>query len=167
VIETARRSLEKLIGERWHALGRAADLVWLEFGPRRDVVDHRGETREVGEYALHVQCSWRVLDEDQLVTGSADIYRPRPGWTGEGDFDWDVQGANRFDGRAGKLTAHLADEPVVVTSVDVTEWGDLVISLSHGFRVDVLRTGSVQEEGWRFFRPYRDDDHVVVFEPRR
>ena len=162
VIEAARRSVSRLIGERWHFVGRAADLVWLHFGTPRPVVDLRGDTREVGEYALHLQCPWRVLDGDQLVTGSSDIYRPRPGWTG--DFDWDVQGANRFDVRAAKLTALLADEPVVVTSVEVTAWGDLAVSLSDGFRIETVRTGSVREEDWRFFRPGRDDDHVVVFE---
>ncbi|GAA3633548.1 hypothetical protein GCM10022267_20360 [Lentzea roselyniae] len=128
------------------------------------MADHNGKTREVAEYALHVQCPWRVLDGDQLVTGSYDVHQPGPGWTGDGEFDWDVQGANRFDARAGKLTAYLAAEPVVVTSAEVTAWGDLTISLSDDFRIDVLRTGSVRHEEWRFFRPYRDDDHVVVFE---
>ncbi|RAS68964.1 hypothetical protein C8D87_1021042 [Lentzea atacamensis] len=51
-----------------------------------------------------------------------------------------------------------------MTSAEVTAWGDLTISLSGDFRIDVLRTGSVRHEEWRFFRPYRDDDHVVVFE---
>jgi hypothetical protein len=27
-----------------------------------------------------------------------------------------------------------------------------------------LRTGSVRHEEWRFFRPYLEHDHVVVFE---
>jgi hypothetical protein len=31
------------------------------------------------------------------VTGASDIRVPPPGWTGDGDFDRDVQGANRFD----------------------------------------------------------------------
>ncbi|WP_112264828.1 hypothetical protein [Lentzea terrae] len=151
VIEVARRSLHELVGERWRAFGRAADLLWLGFGASRDVIDHSGESRQVSDYAVHVQCPWRVLDGDQLVTGSSDIYS-------------DVQGVNRFDARAARLTAYLADKPVVVTSTQVTAWGDLTISFSDGLRIEALRTGSVRHEEWRFFRPYLEHDHVVVFE---
>lgn len=166
VIEAARRFLAVLIGERWSYVGRASSLVWMGFGAPRLVTGRGGGTRTVAEYALHLQCPWRVFDGDELVTGSNDVYVPRPGWTGDGDFDWDVQGANRFDVRARKLTAHLSDEEVVVTAVGVAVWGDLTFSLSNGFRIDVLRVGSVPDkEHWRFFRPYRDEEHVVVFDP--
>ncbi|WP_156213199.1 hypothetical protein [Lentzea aerocolonigenes] len=164
-MEAARQSLEELVGERWNAIGRAADLLWLGFGNRHEVVNHRGETREVSKYALHVQCPWRVRFDDQLVTGSSDIYRPGPDWIGEDDFDWDVQGVNLFDMRASELAERLTSEAVVVASVEVTTWGDLAISLSNGYQVEVLRTGSVREEDWRFFKPYSANDHVVVFEP--
>ncbi len=43
--------------------------------------------------------------------------------------------------------------------------GDLTISLTDGFRIDVLRVGSVREEDWRFLSPHRDEEHVVVFKP--
>ncbi|MGW6936291.1 hypothetical protein ACWGE0_39960 [Lentzea sp. NPDC054927] len=162
VIEAARRSTAELIGERWLYIGRACDLVWLGFGPYREVTDHRGETREIGEYALHLQCPWRVTHGDRLVTRSSHIYVPGPDWTGDGDFDWDVQGANRFDARAGQLTEFLAGGRIVVTSVEVTSLGDLTVSLSDGFRLEVRRDGVVRDEDWRFFRPYRDDEHVVV-----
>lgn len=161
VAEAARRSLERVIGERWRCAGRAGNIVWLGFGPSRTVIDSRGEAREISEYALHVQCPFRVLDGDQLVTGSSDIYEPGPGWDGDGEFDWDVQGANWFDVRARKLDAYLAEDLVVVTSVDVTAWGDLTISLSDDFRIEVRRAGSAHREHWRFFQPYRDVDHVV------
>lgn len=163
-IEAARRSLAGLIGERWRWAGRACDLVWLGFGPSREVTGHGGRTREITEYALHLQCPWRVSSGERRVMGASEVYEPRPGWTG--DFDWDVQGANRFDVRAGELTAHLARERIVVRSVEVTERGDLTVALSGGLRIEALRAGSAREESWRFFRPYRDDDHVVVFEER-
>jgi hypothetical protein len=48
-----------------------------------------------------------------------------------------------------------------VTSVDVTAWGDLTISLSDDFQIEVRKAGSAHREHWRFFQPYRDVDHVV------
>ncbi|GAB2854359.1 hypothetical protein [Lentzea nigeriaca] len=164
MIEEARRSLANLVGERRQYVGRAAGLIWVGFGALRVVTGHNGRTREIAEYALHLQCPWRLLDGDEVVTGSYDVHQPRPGWSGDDDFDWDVQGANRFDARARKLTAYLAEESVVVTAADVTAWCDLTISFSDGLRLDALRTGSVRHEEWRFFRPYRDDEQVVVFQ---
>jgi hypothetical protein len=45
------------------AVGRAGSLVWCQFGARRTVTDRQGEQREVGAYALHVDCPWRLTDD--------------------------------------------------------------------------------------------------------
>lgn len=160
-METARQSLAGLVGERWRRVGRACDLVWLGFGPTREVTGHRGGTREICEYALHLQCRWRLCLGERRITGASDVYLPPVGWAGEGEFDWDVQGANRFDVRAAKLTTRLDAQQVLVTSVEVTEEGSLTVHLTGGLRIEAPR-GASESEDWRFFRPYRDEDHVVV-----
>lgn len=161
VIDAARRSLADLVGARWRYAGRACDLVWLGFGPVLELPDHRGATREVAEFALHLQGPWRVYLGDERLTGASDIHLPPPGWTGEGEFDWDVQGANRFDVRAAALTTHLGGAEVVVTSVELDADGDLTVFLSDGFLIEA-RCGDSGREDWRFFRPGNDDDHVVM-----
>ncbi|MCX2952131.1 hypothetical protein [Lentzea sp. NEAU-D7] len=161
VIDAARRSLAGLVGERWRCVGRACDLVWLGFGAVLELPDHRGGTREVAEFALHLQGAWRVHLGDERLTGASDIRLPPPGWTGDGEFDWDVQGTNRFDVRAAKLTTHLRGAQVVVTSVEVDGDGDLTVFLSDGFRIEA-RCGGSGREGWRFFRPGDIDSHVVM-----
>lgn len=137
-METARQSLAELVGERWRGAGRAGDLVWLGSGPIREVTDHRGGTREIAEYALHLQCRWRLYLGETRVLGASDVYLPPSGRTGDGEFDWDVQGANRFDVLAAKLTTRLDAEQIEAPRGD---------------------SGS---EDWRFFRPHRDEDHVVM-----
>ncbi|WP_086663056.1 hypothetical protein [Lentzea kentuckyensis] len=160
-METARQSLAELVGERWRRVGRACDLVWLGFGPIREVTDQWGSARETSEYALHLQCGWRLCLGERRLTGSSDVYLPPSGWTGEGEFDWDVQGPNRFDVLAAKLRTSLEAEPVLVTSVEVTTAGSLTVHLSGGLRIEAPR-GDSGSEDWRFFRPYRDEDHVVM-----
>jgi hypothetical protein len=160
-MEMARRSLAELAGERWRRVGRACDLVWLGFGPIREVSDHRGGTRQISEYALHLQCRWRLYLGERRITGASDVCLPPSGWSGEGEFDWDVQGANRFDVRAAKLTTRLDAERILVTAVEVTEEGSLTVLLTGGLRIEAPR-GDSGSEDWRFFRPYRDEDHVVM-----
>lgn len=109
------------------------------------MVDERGP-RSVNEFAVHVQCLFRVFDADQLVLASGDMT------------------SDRFDRRATRLRSLLAEESHVVTSVEMTTWGDLTIGLTDGLRIEVVVDSSRLEEHWRFFRPYRDDDHLVVFD---
>ena len=96
--EQVQKALQVLIGKPLWSSGRAADLEWFQFGQRKTVKGVRGDTKEVGEYAIHVQCAWRMRHSDQVVVASRDLYYPATETDGPvQDFDWDVQGANRRD----------------------------------------------------------------------
>ena len=138
-----------LVGERWRRAGRACDLVWLVFG------------HEPAEFALHLQCRWRVFCGEERCTGSGDVYLPPSGQAAD-DFDWDVQGANRFDLKAAELTSYLEANEVVVTEVEISGEGDLTIRLTDGFVIDARATRPADGEDWRFFRRNSDESHVVV-----
>ena len=67
---------------------------------RKDFSNQKGKTEEVAEYALHIQCSWRIVKGNKIVVASRDFYSPRTGLDDENEyFEWDVQGNNRFDER--------------------------------------------------------------------
>src|ERR1700722_104032 len=51
----------------------AADLKNFQFGKIRPNPSGKGT---VGDFALHVQCSWRLVTNDHILTGSADYYEP-------------------------------------------------------------------------------------------
>ena len=71
--------MSPLVGKPLWDAGRAADLLWLALGPRQTIQDFRGKPREVGEYALHVQCAWRFVQGEKvwwaiaICTTRADI----------------------------------------------------------------------------------------------
>src|SRR4051794_18430335 len=97
-----QEALNEIVGMPLWALGRAADLAWFEFGSRRTVQGTKG-VKEVGDYALHVVCAWRITHADKIVTGRGDIFCT-PSETSEPtppDFDW--QQGNRFDEIAEQL----------------------------------------------------------------
>ena len=70
--------VSELIGKAMWACGRAADMATFQFGGPRPVVDFYGRPREVGEYALHVQCPWRIVRDGLAADGErAGIGRQR------------------------------------------------------------------------------------------
>ena len=157
-----QEALSVLIGQPLWSSGRAADLEWFQFGRRKTVQDSRGKSREVGEYALHVQCAWRMRHGDQIVVASRDLYSPpeesddRPD-----DFNWDVQGANRRDKRIAELFLNEARQ-FLVQKIEVGAAGSFTIGLKDDYALDVFPDDSLSGEHWRIFKPYAGEPHFVV-----
>jgi hypothetical protein len=67
-------ALGVLVGLPLWALGRSVDLAWFEFGSKRIAKGWKGLEKEVGDYALHVQCAWRITLQEKIVIGHGDIF---------------------------------------------------------------------------------------------
>ena len=90
--------LRVVIGLPLTAAGRVADLEWFQFGRLREVPAHGGKTKSIGDYALHVQCAWRIRSATQIIVASQDRYCPADEAQVPGtQFDWDIAGGNRCD----------------------------------------------------------------------
>jgi hypothetical protein len=154
------QALGPLVSLPLWALGRSVDLAWFEFGSRRSVKGSKGIEKEVGDYALHVQCAWRITHSEKVIIGCGDIFsvpqestEPIPG-----DFDW--QKGNRFDRIAADL---LQNESLtlVVLSVNASDAGSFSIGLQDGYNLEVFPDHSESGEHWRFFKPYTAEPHFV------
>lgn len=162
--EAIRSQIGKLIGLNLQYAGRASNLFWLGFGELISVT-RRGKTEELAEYALDIQCSWRIIKDNKILVGSRDFYSPRTGWNEENDdFDWDVQGNNRFDERIESFIENTK-EHVAVERVEPDEVGGLKIFLSQGYLLEVFPDTSEDDEYsefWRFFNQRENSPHFVV-----
>ena len=150
-----------LVGMPLWSLGRAADLAWFEFGSRRTVKDWKGKEKEVGDYALHVQCPWRIRLGDSIVVGRGDIFCT-PEETSEptpADFDW--QKANRFDRVVLELFQNESRQ-FTVRAVESGGAGSLTIELEDGYQLEIFPHDSESDEHWRFFQPQTEEPHFVV-----
>ena len=113
---------DKLQGLPLWDWGRAANLIWFEFGARRTVTGHtRNEQRVVGEWALHVQCAWRLTSPSGIEVAYQDIYYPA---SSEGnmdldEFDWDRQGKNRCDEKLATIWGTGNEGRITVTNAVV------------------------------------------------
>ncbi|WP_224771222.1 hypothetical protein [Metabacillus idriensis] len=97
--EAIEVELGKIMGLKLQYAGRSSDLFWLGFGEIVQII-RRGRAEETAEYALHIQCSWRITLDNKIVLASGDFYSPNSEWDDlNEDFDWDIQGNNRFDER--------------------------------------------------------------------
>ncbi len=65
--------LHVLVGHPIVDCWRVANMQIFEFGPRTQIVNRKGEDVEIGEFRLHVQCRWRLVDAEKIIFGSDDI----------------------------------------------------------------------------------------------
>ena len=148
-----------LIGKPLWRCTRTADMACFQFGARHGHKTSEGHDCEVGDYALHVQCSWRMIRGDEILVGRADLYEPPDALKNEaeGYFDW--QKENLQDAKVAKLfTDDKRQFTVVGTALRAA--GKLDILFDDELRLEVFPDSSVGDEGvehWRLFAPSRSD----------
>ena len=134
---------------------------------------HFGEIRQleggsVGDYALHVQCPWRLDGPDGTVTGRDDLWEHATLDVPPDDWSYE-DGASLQDSRLGALLGTFdsrtgswvnSGHKLRVTSVDASPQGDVTIEFSGGFRLYVFPARS-RGESWRLFRPHSESEHLV------
>lgn len=158
-------SLSRLISLQLTIARDAADMKNFGFGVVRP---HSSGKGTVGEYALHIQCPWRLVQGESIITGSEDYYEPT-----ETEKDVDLE-----DWRAGNLQRKRLGEvlrsyddtteswingthELVVESVAADDFGGFELTLSGGFRLQIVPSGSCGEY-WRVFAPGDEGPHLVM-----
>jgi hypothetical protein len=154
--------LASLVGKAMWGCGRAADMTTFQFGSRVRRKNLFGEATEVGEYALHVQCAWRIRRVDRIVVGSGDLYYPE-GFTDKSkeipvDFDWD-----RHPNRRDMLLKSLFDDGEhTAKNIELGEAGALRIEFGQSLYLEVFPDNSLSNEFWRLLSPGKDEYHLVM-----
>lgn len=165
--ERVQQALRKLVGLELTATARWPDLRGFHFGELRP---YRGRT--VGEFALHVQCVWRVEGPGGMLTGWYDLWEPALDLRGDDLECWDHErDGNLQDRRIAEWLGHRAPHPEVcreagsrpvVLAARATTCGGAEIDFSDGCRLTLFPAGSVGED-WRLFRPGDGDKEVPHF----
>jgi hypothetical protein len=164
--EEIERALAPLIGRPLWDAGRAGAVLWLQLGERRTRPDDQIGRREVGEFALHVSCPWRLVGPDGMVVASGDLFTPADPAAELANFEWDQPGANWWDVRLQAFIAATAEAPLAVSSVFADELGSLRLILGGEFVLDLFPDSShaphVESEFWRLLQPGTGEPHIVV-----
>lgn len=151
---------EDLIGKNVRKVGRAAAMCWIHFG-RPVEIESWGQKRIVGEFALDLDCPWRIKNSSGgIELGSADMFVPASGHALDEDFDWDIQGNNLFDVKAKSLFPE--GSRIMVISAGLGSSYDLTITFSNGLCLESFVNASSREECWRLFRPGLEHGDLIV-----
>jgi hypothetical protein len=173
--DAIEKALQPLLGLPLRETHRIVDMQVFGFG---DLVPNSGEDRrraaaiaarprraEVPEFALHVQCRWRIVRNGSILVGAADIFWP--GAESEVAYqEFDNDGArSRRDELVDSFMAHGQDSHVV-RKIEGASTGDARIQFVDGYALELWpdhRSGAEADgpdEYWRFFRDR--DRHFVV-----
>jgi len=129
-------ALNRLLGLPLWVIGRAGDLEWFQFGNQRSVPAFWGGTKVVGEFALHLNCPWRLVS----AAGSALA-------SNEATLD---------------VLAAAASRPLDCCGVLVESPARFTLEFSTGEKLLVEAVDHDQGEYWRLFRPATQEPHFVV-----
>ena len=154
VAQQVQKHLDLLKGLRLSESYRAADMRIFHFGVMRPV-----NSGVVGEYALHVQCPWRIESAEAIITGRHDLFQPAEETE---DFDWKSWDWDGNETLQDKLVADfIREEHRTIESVTADAHGGARLQLSGGYALVLFPAGS-QAEDWRLFRPQEDGEHFVI-----
>jgi hypothetical protein len=161
LVDQVKLHIEKLITLKLSRIARAADMRTLQFGNTKT----RLKGGVVGEYALHVQCPWRLERRGELITGSGDLYVADTE-DGKEEKPQDkilrelLKGYDETTGQIVNTTPFFIVETAQADSV-----GGFSLQMSGDYRF-VVFPDSARAEAWRLFVPRGDEeitnDHFVV-----
>jgi hypothetical protein len=122
------------------AVGRAARMLWIQIGDRHTVLAWGGGTKEVGTFALHIDCQWLWTRGEEVIA----------------DQDSGLERLNE-----------LLLMPVICQAIFANDDGSFELKFRNGTALVVSVEVDVDVEGeeiefWRFFISSMGTPHFIV-----
>ncbi|HEZ7986801.1 MAG TPA: hypothetical protein RWO09_07695 [Ruminococcus sp.] len=160
ISEKAVNYIQLLLKQPLLYIDREADMIDIGFGQYIPFVNHRGEYKKSPKYALHLQCSFRLISRiSGIIVTSSDIYLDENGKFMQ-ECKWDKLNANRYDIILSKWK--FINKDLVVEDISINNCGDLFIVLNNEYVIEVFVNNSTDDECWRLFSNNIDEEHLVV-----
>jgi hypothetical protein len=157
------RFLQVLVGLPLSIVRNAADMKVFHFG---EIQSHPSGRGTVGPYALHIQCPWRLVAKDTVLTGTSDRFvGPSEGTEVNDD---DPRSGNLQLVRIASLLKGFDEttksfvnttEQLVVMAANADNFGGADLLLSGECRLQIFPDGSLEED-WRFVE--LQGRHIVI-----
>ncbi len=120
----------------------------LKFGTLY-IEDKKGDIFNYGELGLHLQCPWRLTNDNEIIVGSNDLYE-QADETADYDenFNWEEFDANFRDVKLGKF---ITEKEHIVTSAIADKFGGLQICFDNNVLLTIFPViaSKANNEYWR------------------
>jgi hypothetical protein len=154
-------ALQMLVGQPVVETHRAVDMQMFSFGELSETGDRRGMPRTTSQFALHIQCPWRIVCAGQVLVGYQDLRYPRAGEPDSERFDPDRPHTTLRDELLETFFSSRGDKERVVIEANATDTGDLRLSFSGGCVLQAFPDSAAHgREYWRVFEV--DGEHFVA-----
>jgi hypothetical protein len=144
-----------LIGLPLTRTTRAANMECLKFGTVYRA-DKDGKDYNVGEFALHLQCPWRMTNENEIIVGSNDLYEQADEQAEyDENFNWEKLNSNLRD---VKLDKFINENKLSIISATADKFGGLDIGFDKNVKLTVFPniSSKADNEYWRII-DFRDE----------
>jgi hypothetical protein len=157
-------ALSVLVGQPLWAASRAANMEMFQFGAKVTKINRHGSERLVGDYSLHIQCPWRLVDARGIIAGYFDqLFHPEEV---EGSYRYlksHEDGPSLCEARIDRWIKENEDDPLCVTTVDADSIGGFKLTFNRGVVLEAFPSDSVRDsEFWRLLYRNEDRNHFVV-----
>jgi hypothetical protein len=160
VTEKINKILQNLVGLPLTRTTRAANMECLKFGTFY-LKDQKGKTWNYGEFGLHLQCPWRLTNDNEIIVGSDNLYE-QADETADYDenFNWEELNANLRD---VKLNKFISDKKHIVISAIADKFGGLQIIFDSNTVLTVFPViaSKANNEHWRLL-DNRDEKKAIM-----
>ena len=145
-------ALKQLLGLSISDIKFAEAMPMLAFGELKTVTfGKRGRTKQVGAYALHIECPWRLTREQSILVGSDDFFVQL------------AEGTHRnLLGLRVRAFLELGESERTVINTETEPLGGFKLFLGSNMVFEVLPMISSNESLWRLFEPGNDDNPFVA-----
>lgn len=148
--------LTKLLGKTLWRLEFAALMATIQFGERKQVLTYKGESAEIGEYSLHLQCEWRLCSNKEIYV-STDLF----------NVDDKTELMSEPSAAEEKIKLKFYDALALqrhasVVRVEVYHAAAFSLQLGEDLYLDCIPLATGSRELWRLLGPTEDAEHFVV-----
>ena len=151
------KALGQLHGLPLTSISSAGSMPMFIFGELRISPSPRGETRETGDFHLHLQCPWRFVHNASILFGSGDYFceSDHSDESEEIPFDKIIEdGTARWFGTTSKSAQ-------IVHTTFVDDLGGFRIQFNSGSTLEAFPDSFHEKENWRIFIPDNLESHIV------
>ena len=159
--------MDRLLNKSFHSMHRHMDMLCLNFGNDLRQIVSIGERilsdRVYPAYSLHLQTQWRFIHNSNILMGSRDIYTPYSSIVDATKWDYSISNrsdeeSSVFDVICKKLSKNLLGH--YVTQCEQSTFGDIRITFSNGYVLEVFIPASQQDEEWRLI-DISTNEHLI------